>query len=58
MSKVMQNRPKVTNVGGNRFLENPTILVEKLYLPLVLAALSTWQGSRLYLALDTTILWD
>ena len=34
------------------------MLVEKLYLPLVLAALSTWQGSRLYLALDTTILWD
>ena len=41
-----------------RFLENPAILVEKLYLPLVLAALSTWQGRRLYLALDTTILWD
>jgi len=41
-----------------RFLENPAILIEKLYLPLVLAALSTWHGSRLYLALDTTILWD
>ena len=40
-----------------RFLENLAMLVEKLYLPLVLAALSTWQGSCLYLALDTTILW-
>jgi ABC-type iron transport system FetAB permease component len=26
-------------------------------IPLVLAALSIWQRSRLYLALDTTILW-
>jgi Transposase DDE domain len=41
-----------------RFLENPAILVEKIYLPLVLLALSHWHGSRLYLALDTTVLWD
>lgn len=41
-----------------RFLENPAIWVEKIYLPLVLVALRHWHGSRLYLALDTTILWD
>jgi Transposase DDE domain len=41
-----------------RFLENTAISVEKLYLPLVLVALSNWHGSRLYLALDTTVLWD
>ncbi len=29
-----------------------------LYLPLVLAALSGWKQQRLYLALDTTVLWD
>jgi len=29
-----------------------------IYLPLVLAALSGWQSHRLYLALDTTVLWN
>jgi hypothetical protein len=29
-----------------------------IYLPLVLAALSGWKQQRLYLALDTTVLWD
>jgi hypothetical protein len=41
-----------------RFLENQAISVEKLYLPLVLVALSHWHDRRLYLALDTTVLWD
>jgi Transposase DDE domain len=41
-----------------RFLDNTAISVEKRYLPLVLVALSNWHGSRLYLALDTTVLWD
>ena len=29
-----------------------------LYVPLVLSALSGWQQHRLYLALDTTVLWN
>lgn len=41
-----------------RFLVNGRIRVTALYVPLVLAALSGWKGHRLYLALDTTVLWD
>lgn len=41
-----------------RFLGNQRIRVESLYVPLVLVALSGWQHDRLYLALDTTMLWN
>lgn len=41
-----------------RFLGNGRIRVTALYLPLVLAALSGWQEHRLYLALDTTVVWN
>lgn len=41
-----------------RFLGNERIRVSQLYVPLVLAALSGWQHHRLYLALDTTVLWN
>lgn len=41
-----------------RFLVNRRISVTAMYLPLVLIALKGWQGHRLYLALDTTVLWD
>jgi hypothetical protein len=41
-----------------RFLSNHKINVEQLYVPLVLAALSKYQSQRLYLAIDTTVLWD
>lgn len=41
-----------------RFLDNERICVVKLYLPLVMAALQDWQKHRLYLALDTTVLWN
>jgi hypothetical protein len=40
-----------------RFLVNERIRVTALYVPLVLIALSRWQEHRLYLALDTTVLW-
>lgn len=40
------------------FLVNVRVRVTALYVPLVLAALSEWKGHRLYLALDTTVLWD
>lgn len=41
-----------------RFMENQRISVRAIYLPLVLAALSGWKQQRLYLALDTTVLWN
>ena len=41
-----------------RFLENQRVRVEKLYLPLAMAALKDWQNHRLYLAIDTTVLWN
>ncbi|MEM9273550.1 MAG: transposase [Cyanobacteria bacterium P01_F01_bin.143] len=41
-----------------RFLGNHRIKVRSLYAPLVMAAISNWQGQRLYLALDTTVLWN
>jgi len=41
-----------------RFMDNCHIRVTAIYVPLVLAALSGWNQQRLYLALDTTVLWD
>jgi hypothetical protein len=41
-----------------RFMDNNRIRVMAIYLPLVLEALSGWKQQRLYLALDTTVLWD
>jgi hypothetical protein len=41
-----------------RFLENIRVSVEKIYLPLALLALKDWEKHRLYLALDTTVLWN
>ncbi len=41
-----------------RFMRNQRIRVRSLYLPLVMAAISNWQEQRLYLALDTTVLWN
>lgn len=41
-----------------RFLVNVRIRVTALYVPVVLLALSNWKEHRLYLALDTTVLWD
>ena len=42
----------------HRFVHNSRVKVRSLYLPLVMAALSNWDGQRLYLALDTTVLWN
>ena len=41
-----------------RFVHNSRIKVKSLYLPLVITAMSSWNGQRLYLALDTTVLWN
>ncbi len=41
-----------------RFLLNVRVSVSAIYLPLVLAALQGWKQHRLYLALDTTVLWN
>ncbi|NEP20395.1 MAG: transposase [Leptolyngbya sp. SIO4C1] len=42
----------------HRFFDNRLVQVRSLYVPLVMLALSNWQGKRLYLALDTTLLWN
>ena len=42
----------------HRFVHNSKIKVRSLYVPLVMAAISNWNGQRLYLALDTTVLWN
>jgi len=42
----------------SRFLSNVRVKVAALYVPLVLAALSGWEAQRLYVALDTTVLWN
>ena len=39
-------------------MSNARIRVAALYLPLVMVALQGWQSHRLYLALDTTVLWE
>ncbi|WP_235107628.1 hypothetical protein [Acaryochloris sp. 'Moss Beach'] len=41
-----------------RFIANQRIDINKLYVPLVLLALKNWQSHRLYLAMDTTVLWE
>lgn len=41
-----------------RFVGNQRIRVRSLYIPLVLGAIKNWHSQRLYLALDTTMLWN
>ena len=41
-----------------RFLTNQKVEVEKIYLPLLMAAIAKWSKTRVYLALDTTMLWN
>lgn len=42
----------------HRFFENQSVKVNQLYLPLVLLTLQGFQGKRLYLSLDTSMLWN
>ena len=41
-----------------RFLVNGKIDIERIYIPLAMAALSQWKNQRLSLAIDTTVLWN
>lgn len=41
-----------------RFVQNNRVKVRSLYMPMVMAAINNWNGKRLYLALDTTVLWN
>lgn len=41
-----------------RWLNNPKIDARGLYRPLIQAALRDWQGESLFLALDSSVLWD
>jgi len=42
----------------SRWLDNERIVVHQLYGPLIQAALAEWGQDVLYLALDTSLLWD
>ncbi|WP_198954202.1 hypothetical protein [Moorena bouillonii] len=51
--------PKVLNAPWQRFLSNTRHLCElALIFRAFLLALFDWQSHRLYLALDTTVLWN
>lgn len=41
-----------------RFIRNRRIKVRSMYVPLVMAAINDWTKQRIYLALDTTMLWN
>ncbi len=41
-----------------RLVHNNRIKVKSWYVPLVMAAISSWNERRLYLALDTTVFWN
>ncbi len=41
-----------------RLIRNPRIRVKSLYIPLLMGAIKNWKFQRLYLALDTTMLWN
>jgi hypothetical protein len=41
-----------------RWLQNPRVEVHPLYAPLIQTALAEWGTQRVYLALDTTMLWN
>ena len=41
-----------------RFLGNHRVKIKEIYVPLVLKAISQWKQGRLYLALDSTQLWN
>jgi len=41
-----------------RFIHNSRIKIKSIYIPLVMAAIHKWDGQRLYLAMDTTVLWN
>lgn len=42
----------------SRWLHNERIKINQLYAPIIQAALETWQKTTIYLALDTSMLWD
>ena len=54
----MPEKRKVWSAVGGGFWAAERISVAHLYVPLVLASLKRWQQHRLYLALDTTMLWN
>jgi len=41
-----------------RFLQNQKVKAENLYVPLLLNAIAEWKETQIYIALDTTLLWN
>jgi Transposase DDE domain len=52
------NQAQSTERRWHRFFHNHRIKVRSLYIPLVMAAINKSNEKRLYLALDTTVLWN
>lgn len=42
----------------SRFLGNARVATETLYVPLVRAAIGSWQPRQVYVAIDSTVLWN
>lgn len=42
----------------SRWFHNERIQINKLYAPIIQTSLASWQGVTIYLALDTSMLWD
>lgn len=57
MFKAVQFKLRAIRNALCRFYKNSKVNTEKLYLPLVIAAINDWSNTRIYLALDTTVLW-
>jgi hypothetical protein len=58
VQKESEKSAKRGALATRRFLGNGRVRVSRIYVPLVVAALSGWKPHRLYIALDTTVLWD
>lgn len=58
MCAVVLALPKVINADDRRWLHNARINVQRLYSPLIAAALVNWDMSSMTLIEDTSMLWD
>lgn len=56
--KAEPSSPRVVNADDRRWLHNPRINVQRLYSPIIEAALATWDEPEITLLEDTTQLWN
>jgi hypothetical protein len=58
MSVAVRCLPKAISAATGRWLHNPRINVQRLYSPLIAAALVNWGVSGITLIEDTSMLWN